>query len=122
MKLLLFTEKQTGWLRNMTQTREDLIQSIADELRSGHLVRSADQNHDIENVHEFICGHDTYCDRLSQINIRASLNPQDAQGTQYKLDKLFDEAAYEYAERLADDVVAYRYCQAWDELEGDYYE
>lgn len=105
----------------MTQTRKDFIQSIADELRCGDDVHESDSvSYDIKDVHDFICGRIDLCDRLATINTTATLNPQDAQGTQYKLDKLFDGAAYEYAECIADDVAEYRRELDRDALEGGY--
>lgn len=103
----------------MTQTREEFIQSIADELRCGDDVHeSANVSYDIKDVHDFICGRMDLCERLATINTIASLSPQDAQGTQYKLDKLFDEAAYSYAAIIADDVAEYRRSGSLDAVEG----
>lgn len=104
----------------MTHLHEQLVQSIADELRSGQVVVCINQPHSVIDLHDFICGHNEYCERLGQINMSASLSPQDAQGTQYKLDRLFDDAAYEYAESIADDVAEYRLSMDRDAVEGGY--
>lgn len=105
----------------MPQTREEFIQDIADELNSGRTVLAGNSyQHNMSNVYDFICGHDELCEQLEAINISAMTNACDAQNTQYRLDKLAENACYDYASLIADDVSKYRRSVSLDALEGGY--